>query len=349
MAQFEYASPAGRINKIKGELLGHAQSVEVLGKFGVQKQMPKNSGDTILFRSYIPYGATTSDANTQNRPAVSAAAHIIAEGSTPTADTLVPRDVTGVLQQYGALYSFTDKTADLYEDDVPAEMKKQLGERMGLLKEMITWGELKSGTNVFYGGTGTSVQTVNGEVTVNVLRKISRNLQSNHAKRITSILDASPKFATAPVEAGYVIIGHTDLEASFRELPGFKHVAEYGNRKVMSEHELGSIENFRVILSPELAATANAATSITASTYGLYTTGGTNPDVYKAVVLAEDAFGSLALRGSSSLDISVIPAGQKDKNDPLGQRGYIGAKFYGSTVLLNNGWFAVLNVGGKAL
>ena len=349
MAQFEYASPASRIGKIKGELLAHAMSIEVLGKFGMKKDLPKNSGAQIVFRSYLPYGATASTANTQNRPAVTASSHILAEGSTPTADTLIPRDVTGTLVQYGALYSFTDKTADLYEDDVPSEMKKQLGERMGLLKEMITWGELKSGTNTYFGGTGTTVETVNGEVSLTLLRKMSRNLQANHAKRITSILDASPKFATAPVEAAYVVIGHTDLEASIRELPGFKHVSEYGNRKVMSEHELGSCENFRFILSPELAATANAATSVTASTFNLYTTGGTNPDVYKMVVLGEDAFGDLALRGAGSMDVSVIPVGQKDKNDPLGQRGYVGAKFYATTVLLNQGWFAIANVGARAL
>jgi N4-gp56 family major capsid protein len=349
MAQFEYASPAGRINKTKGEILGHAQSVEVLGKFGLSKQLPKNAGAQIVWRSYLPYGAAATNLNTQNRPAVTASAHVLNEGVTPTADTLIPRDVTGTIAQYGALYSYTDKTADLYEDDVPSEMKKQLGERMGLLKEMIVWGELKSGTNLYYGGTGTTVATVNGEVSVNMLRKISRNLQANHAKRITSILDAAPKFGTAPVEAGYVVVAHTDLEATFREMPGFKHVAEYGNRKVLSEHELGSVENFRVILSPELAADANAATSVTASTYGLYTTGGTNPDVYTFVVLAEDAFGDLALRGAGSVDVSIIPCGTKDKSDPLGQRGYIGGKFYATTVLLNQGWMAVGKVGAKAL
>lgn len=349
MSQFEYASPAGRINRVKGEIIGHAMSIEVLGKFGNAKQLPKNSGAQIVWRSYLPYGAAATNYNTQNRPAVDASAHILSEGSTPTADTLVPRDITGTIVQYGALYSFTDKTADLYEDDVPGEMKKQLGERMGLLKEMITWGELKSGTNIFYGGTGTTVETVNGELSLTMLRKMSRNLQSNHGKRITSILEATPKFATAPVEAAYVVIAHTDLEASIRELPGFKHVAEYGNRKVMSEHELGSVENFRFILSPELAATANAATSVTAATYNLQTTGGTYPDVYSAVVLAEDAFGNLALRGAGSMDVSVIPAGQRDKNDPLGQRGYIGAKFYATSVILNNGWMAVAKVGARAL
>lgn len=346
---FEYASPAGRINKIKGELVGHAMAIEVLSKFGMQKQMPKNSGAQIVFRSYLPYGAAATNFNTQNRPSVDATSHILSEGSHPPADTLIPRDITGTLTQYGALYSFTDKTADLYEDDVPGEMKKQLGERMGLLKEMITWGELKSITNIQYGGTASAVADVDGEITGTLLRKVSRNLQSNHAKRITSILDASPKFATAPVEAAYVVVGHTDLEPSIRELPGFKHVAEYGNRKVMSEHELGSWENFRFILSPELAPAANAATGKTASTYNLLSTGGSYPDVYSAIVLAEDAFGNLALRGASSLDVSVIPASQKDKTDPLGQMGYIGAKFYASTVILNNGWACVLKVGARAL
>lgn len=112
MAQFEYASPAGRINKQKGEIIGHAMAVEVFGRLGTTKSMGKNAGDNIIFRSFLPYGATASTYDTQNRPVVAASSHILAEGSTPTADTLVPRDVTATIQQYGALYSFTDKTAD---------------------------------------------------------------------------------------------------------------------------------------------------------------------------------------------------------------------------------------------
>jgi hypothetical protein len=64
MAQFEYATPAGRVNKIKGEIIGHAIATEVLGKFGMKKQLPKNSGDTIVFRSYLPYGAAATNYNT---------------------------------------------------------------------------------------------------------------------------------------------------------------------------------------------------------------------------------------------------------------------------------------------
>ena len=65
--------------------------------------------------------------------------------------------------------------------------------------------------------------------------------------------------------------------------------------------------------------------------------------------MAENAFGQVMLRGKESLDITYIPPGQKDKNDPLGQRGYIGAITYFTAVVLNNGWMAVAEVGISAL
>ena len=72
--------------------------------------------------------------------------HQTQEGITPNADTLTAVDVTAVLQQYMVLYAVTDKTVDLYEDDIPAEMKKQTGERVGLIREMVNYGALKGAT-----------------------------------------------------------------------------------------------------------------------------------------------------------------------------------------------------------
>ncbi|TQL87463.1 hypothetical protein FB549_0084, partial [Delftia sp. HK171] len=38
-----------------------------------------------------------------------------------------------------------------------------------------------------------------------------------------------------------------------------------------------------------------------------------------------------------------------DKSDPLGQRGYVGAKFYMACTMLNEGWMAVAEAGVTAL
>lgn len=347
MAIQNFNTQTARVNKLKGEILRRAVPVEVLGITGQQKQMPKNQGDNVIFRRWLPFGGTDNKWITGSNVSTFADNHLTAEGVTPTADSLTATDVTSVLDQYSCLYSVSDKTFDLYEDDVPAEMKKQTGERIGLVREMVRYGVAKAITNLFYGGTGNSTSTVNGTVSLNLLRKIAKSLKSNHAKMVTGILAASPNFATAPVEAGYLVFGSTDLEPAIRDLPGFKHIAEYGQRKVVHEHEIGSVESFRFVLSPELAPNINSGAAVGAT--GLYSTGGSNIDIYPMIVVGEDCWGQVALRGSDSLDVSWIPPGQKDKNDPLGQRGYIGAKTYFTADVLNNGWGALCWVGTPAL
>ncbi len=342
-----FNSQSARVNKLKGEILAHAMPVEVLGITGSQKQIPKNTSDNVTFRRWYPFGGVDNKWITGSNVNTFAASHVTTEGVTPPADTLTAVDVTATLTQYSCLYAVTDKTADLYEDDVPAEMKKQTGERVGLLREMVRYGALKGMTNLFYGGTGTTKATVNGTVTLNLLRKVTKSLKANHAKMVTSILAPSPNFATAPVEASYLVFCSTDMEPAIRDLPGFKHVAEYGQRKTVHEQEIGSVESFRFVLSPELAADINGGASVGST--GLYSTGASTIDIYPMIVVGEDAWGQVALRGMDSMDVSYIPPGQKDKNDPLGQRGYIGAKTYMTALVLNNGWGALAWVGTPAL
>lgn len=344
MAQFEYASPAGRINKLKGEILAHAVPAEVLGMTGMQRAIPKNNGKTVVYRRYLPAGAALTNYNTINRPSASPAAHLLAEGVTPSADTMTPQDITVTLNQYGCLYQLTDVVSDTYEDDVPAEMKKQCGERIALVREMIRYGVVKACANVSYAG-GSSRDTVDEKITLTMLRRVSRNLQANHAKKVTGILAPSANIATQPVEAAYLVFVHSDAEADIRDLAGFKTVAEYGTRKPVSPYEIGSCENFRFITSPELAPYSAAGAAV--STTGL--SGNTNIDVYPFIMVGEDAWGQVALRGADSIDPTYIPPGTKDKSDPLGQRGYVGAKFYMNATLLNEGWMAVVEAGVTAL
>jgi N4-gp56 family major capsid protein len=176
---------------------------------------------------------------------------------------------------------------------------------------------------------------------------VSRNLMSNHATPITSILSASPNYGTSAVEAGFLVFCHTDVEHDIRQLPDFKHVSEYGTRKVIHPMELGSQGRFRFIVSPELAPYLSAGAAVAGTS--LYSAASDNADVYPCIVVGEYAWGDVALRGKESIDPTWIPPGQKDTNDPLGQRGYIGGKFYAAAVALNNGWFAVVEVGVTAL
>ena len=338
-----YSTQTGRVNIVKGRTLAHAVPKEVLALGCKMEPFPKNQGDNVIYRRWIPYGATTSTASTVNRWSVTPAAHITTEGVTPAAETLTPQDVSVTIQEYAALYSYTNKVADLYEDDIPAEMEKQCGERMGLVREMIRYGALKGCTNVFYSG-GTTRATVVNVVTLNFLRKISKNLLANHADMKTKILSASSNYDTSAIEAGFIVFSHTDLEPDIRDIPGFVPVAKYGSRSVINEYEIGSVERFRFITSPELGPYADSGgTAVTNNL--VYTTASSACDVYPIIVMGEDACYDIALRGGKSFSLTHLKPAQKDKSDILGQRGYVGTLFYSAALVTNNGWMAVGEVG----
>jgi N4-gp56 family major capsid protein len=209
---------------------------------------------------------------------------------------------------------------------------------MGLLREMIKYGVLKGCTNAFYSG-GTSRATVDEKVTVNLLARMTRNLQANRAGMITSVLAPSTNYDTSAIQAGYLVFAHTDLEYDIENLPGYVPSSKYGSKKLAHPDELGSVGRYRFVLSPELAPYADAGAAIAGT--DLLSTTGTSADVYPLIVVGEDAWGDVALRGSKSFDMTFIPHTVKEKSDPHGQRGYVGAQFWSAAVITNGGHMAV--------
>lgn len=356
-----YATQTPRIGKVKGEILARAIPCEVLGLAASNKELPRNSSTTIIFRRWVPYDATVSNPNilvgdvspastveteASNRVSTKLTANLAAEGTTPTPDTIVAQDITAVMVQYACLYSFTDVVADMYEDDIEDALKTQVAERMMLIRELELYSKVRAGTNRFFGGTGTTIATVDGKLTAKMLRKIARSLSRNHARKPTSILAPTPNIGTKPIEAAFLVFGSTDMEADLRDttaFPSYTPVAAYGSRKPIHENELGSFEQFRFIASPDLVPFQNGGAAIGST--ACVSTGGTTIDVYPLIVTAQEAYGTVALRGAKSFDLGIIPVGNRDSADPLAQRGYVGSKWYGVSVLLNQQWLAVAFVG----
>jgi N4-gp56 family major capsid protein len=351
MAGNLYSGPAAnRIGSQLGEILAHAIPREVLGITGNQKEMKPNMGQTVIYRRFLPYGAantTVAQAAPMgiNTISVDPNLHLTSEGVTPNPDSLIVQDISVTILQYSCLYMYTDKVKLLHEDDIPAQQKIQVGERMGLCREMIRYGTLRGGSNKYYAG-GTTRATVDLTISMNLLRLVTRGLLANRGDMITRILSASPLYNTAPVEASFLVFTHTNMEHDIRELPGFIPRASYGSQKVVHELEVGSTDRYRFIVSPELAPYLNSGA--TAAGTGLATSS-TNVDVYPVIVVAQDAWADLALRGASAMEPTHQSVNSKDKSDPLGQRGYVGSIFWSAAFIQNDGWMAVIEAGITAL
>ena len=312
------------------QMLKHAGPIMVLEKTGpLIKPMPKNKSLNIKFRRPVPFSAATTP---------------LQEGVTPTGTAITFEDVTVSLEQYGDLGIITDVIEDTHEDPILNELVVQLGENVGRTKEALNYAVLKGGTNAFF-ANGTQRSNVNTPVSKNKLRAIARALKAQKAMKITNVLDGSPDYATRPVEAAYIAVGHTDLEADFRDIPGFVPVAEYGSRRTICSEEIGSVEEFRIILSPDLSPVNDAG----AAKGSMVSTTGTSADVYPVLCFGKEAWGMVPLRGQGSVEPSIIPVGMKTKDDPLAQRGYAGWKMWHAALILNQLWMARYEVAATDL
>ena len=352
MAIQNYGTVASRnlIRAAQG-MLEHAQPITVLGDFGTQREMPMNSTDTLVFRRTLPFGASavgTTIEGTQRyagTPNIDATNFVLAEGVTPNSNTVSFQDVTVQLQQYGILFKYSSKVEQLYEDDIPGEMVKLTGETMAEVMEMVRYGVLKAGSTVIY-ANGTTRAGINTAISLNAIRKAARTLESNRARRVTSRLAPGVNFGTRAVQPAYIVFCHTDAVADARNLPGFTRVEEYGSFKPIHDREIGACEDFRFISSPLLTSFAAAGS---ATLNGMLSVGAAAVDVYPFIVIGEDAWGQVALKGMQAIKPVVLKASQTNHANPLGQFGYVGASTWFATVRLNDAWMGRIEAGVTAL
>ncbi len=351
MASQGYNIPQSRnlIRAAQG-MLEHAQPIIVLGDFGEQKEMPQNATDTLVFRRTLPFGASTAGSGISNSqyvgtPQITANNFVLSEGVTPNSNTISFQDVSVTLQNFGVLFKFSSKVENLYEDDVPGEMTKLVGETMGEILELVRYGVLKAGTSVIY-ANGSTRAGVNVPISLNRLRQAVRVLESNRARRITQRIAPGVDFGVRAVQPAYIVFVHTDAEADTRNLPGFTKLEEYGNFKPIHDREIGAVEQFRFITSPLLSPFTAAGS---ATTNGCVSIGGAAVDVYPFLIVGESAWGQVALKGMNAISPTLLSSKTTNHANPLNMFGYVGASTWFNAVRLNDAWMTRLEAGITAL
>lgn len=315
------------------QFLAHAVPSLILERFAQTQAVPKNTGQLIKWRRSIPFNAAMEQ---------------LTEGVTPAPQGMSFEDVTSVVAQYGSWIPFTDVIQDIHEDPVLREMTTLAGEQAGLTKERILWNMLVGGTNVIYSGTATARNQVQAILDLGDIRLAQRTLKVALTKPITRMIDASEKIATQPVAGGFVAIGHTNLEQDLRNITGFIPREQYSQTsKLLSDYEIGKIEDVRFILAPHLTYFPGAGAG--GSPAGVLLTGA-NVDVYPLVIFGQDAFAATPLKGMDSARVAVKnPKMGENEVDPLGQRGFVAWKMWYAAARLNETWMVRIETAVSAL
>ena len=324
---------AGYLSKV---FLTRALTLMAFEQFVSGKTLPGNETKLMRFRRYI------GDNN------FALANMYLTEGVVPNAQQVTMQDVTVTLRQMGGLMKLTDVIQDTHTDPVLNQMIMIQGEQAPRMVELDRWYALRALTNKYYDTAGhTSRATVNSTVTAGLLKKVIRNLERNIAVKITRMAKTSPDFNTESVNPSYIAICHTDLRNDLEAIPGFTLVKDYPSNVKVYEGECGAFSNVRFILTTETVPYSSAGAA--AVTNGMISTDGTNTDVYPIFFFGQMAWDSVALKGKFAVTPMVVNPNTVSHSNPLGQFGFVSWKTMQGTVILNDTWAVLVEVGATEL
>ena len=331
MSMTAYGDVSPRVGIIAiTQFLKHAEHPIVFNKLGQIERVPKNKGQTIKWRRWVPFDPITTP---------------LTEGVTPSSQKLAVVDVTASLGQYGNWSEITDVIQDTHEDPILQGMMQIHGQQASESFETLTYLTLRAGTNVVY-ANGSARNAVNTKVSLGKVRSAVRTLNKNKCRKKSTILAPSVNYKTQAIEAAYVAVCHTDLEPDIRDLQGFVPVSQYGSRQTICPQEFGSVENVRFITTTIATPFADAGGL---DGNAVLSTTGTNADVYPILIFGEDAYGTVALKGKDAAEILVRNPGKPEKGNELGQTGSVGWKGWHVAARLNEAWMVRLEVAATML
>ncbi len=212
-------------------LIDNAEPSLVHDRFAQKQNIPAGSGKTIQFRKYDPL------------PKI---AEPIAEGVTPTGQSMNMGTVNATVAQYGGYVELTDLLIMTAIDNNLCMATKLLGSQAGRTLDTISREVLVGGTNVQYGEGKVSSrsQIVGGSddagencyLTVDAIRRAVRYLKNQNAEKI---------------DGAYVAIIHPDCAYDLMSDPNWRYPHQYAEPSAIFEGEIGKIEGVRFIESTE--------------------------------------------------------------------------------------------------
>ena len=306
--------------KLSARIIYDSQKRMMLPKWGMQEDLPRNSGQTIQFVRYhnVDTGLNPIFGNTN-----------------PSAVRLTSTTFTTSLYRYGGVIDIPETMELLHEDDLKKIGVDRLAYDFARKIETLTYNVVKAGSNVIYADGAANRAGVVDVLTETDLEAAIATLEENNAEEIGDFVTSSPSYETIPVQPTFVGYCHTNIAPTIRKMASFISVEHYAGQTAVLPGEIGTVAGkIRVVCSniamPWDAAGGNPATN---SVRGL----GGAAHVFPFLIFAKDAFACSKLAGDGGMKVMVKPPSPNgDSYDKLGLNGHIGYKTWYACTILNN-------------
>ena len=241
--------------------------------------------------------------------------------------------ITGSLIKQGFFTEYTQESLDFDSD---SELMSHITEEMLVGATELTEAQLQkdlintattSGT-VQYPGSVTTKATVAAAVDYDDLMTLSIALDNNKTPRTTKIISGSRMTDTKTIQGGRVMYIGPDLIPLVRKMTdisgsgvgsGFVGVEKYADATTIMNGEIGSVDQFRFVVVPEMLHSEK---------------GGANDGaVYPMLCVGDGSFTTIGFQtDGKSLKFTTThkkPGKETaDVNDPYGEKGFYSIKWY---------------------
>ena len=256
------------------------------------------------------------------------------------------KELEGTFEKFGYFDEYTkdsvdfDSDADLYQH-INREMINGANE---ITEDALQIDLLTSAGVLRYAGTATSAATLNDTVvSYGDLMRLSIDLDNNRTPKQTTVITGTRMVDTKTIPSGRVMYVGSELLPTLKAMkdlhnnPAFISVEKYAAGTTTLTGEVGAIDQFRLVVVPEMMKWAGAG----ADASGTSTCYETNNryDVFPMLCVGEASFTTIGFQTDGKgvkFNILHKAPGEAtaDRNDPYGETGFTSIKwFYGFMVL----------------
>ena len=322
--------------------------------------MPKNMGKKIVRYHYIPL---LDDANI-NDQGIDAAGVTIANGNlygsskdVGTISGKLPalsetggrvnrvgfkrKQLEGTFEKFGFFDEYTQESLDFDSD---AELWTHINREMinganEITEDALQIDLLNSAGVIRYGGAATNPATMNATSLVSYgdLMRLSIDLDNNRTPKQTTMFTGTRMIDTKTIPGARAMYVGSELLPTLRAMkdlhnnPAFIPIEKYASGGSTLTGEVGAIDQFRIIVVPEMMKWAGAGASATGNTDSYQTAG--KFDVFPMLVIGEASFTTISFQTDGKgvkFKIYHKAPGEAtaDRNDPYGETGFMSIKWY---------------------
>lgn len=209
--------------------------------------------------------------------------------------------------------------------------------------------DLLNGAGVIrYAGVATVTGEITGEGTLSVpdyedFMRMSIDLDNNRCPKHTKMITGTRMVDTITIDSARIMYIGSEMVPTVKKMvdsfgnQAFIPVQKYGAATTILPGEIGTIDQFRIVVVPEMMHWEGAGASV--GTNAGYRSDGSNYNVYPMLVVGSESFTTIGFQTdgkTTKFKITHKKPGKEtaDRTDPYGETGFYSIKWYYGSIIL---------------